>query len=69
MYQLEAIIKQKEDQIQQLSYEKRMLENIKRDQARTIETLMTDKSYYLKVNLGSVFKLTRARQDKTSKLN
>lgn len=49
IFKLEATIKQKDEKIQQLSYEKKALETGRKDQFKTIDNLINDKNYLLKV--------------------
>ena len=53
---MENIIKQKDEKIQQVLLEKKLLENIKKEQAKQLENVNNDKNLYLKVSLV-VFRL------------
>lgn len=48
LFKLETQIKQKDEKILQLGFEKKFIDNLRKEQTKTIETLMQDKNFLLK---------------------
>ncbi len=51
MFKLETQLKQRDEKILQLGFEKKFLDNLRKEQTKTIETLLQDKNFLLKVRL------------------
>jgi len=51
MFKLETQLKQRDEKILQLGFEKKFLDNLRKEQTKTIETLLQDKNFLLKVLL------------------